>query len=195
MTAGQTTIINPPTRRQQNCAHFSLSPNRAQAHARANDRNFVSLALLIGLTAHAAVAQDRSASAAPTEGATVTWKRVVRLRGGRTFVSDGSFALEAALAKSAVLPSDVLPEATAKLVETYLAAELPDEFSLSQLTISPGVKKYVAPSGVVLNPIYVDYLRRTLPGSRFRFRMKSDLEPVVIVLDGKAVGLLMPMKR
>jgi hypothetical protein len=30
--------------------------------------------------------------------------------------------------------------------------------------------------------------------SRLHFRMKSDSEPVVIVLDGKAVGLLMPVK-
>ncbi|MDP9291779.1 MAG: hypothetical protein M3O82_05390 [Verrucomicrobiota bacterium] len=119
----------------------------------------------------------------------------MRLHDGRTFVSDGALALDAELAKPAVLPSHILAEATAKVIEGYLTAEVPDEFASAQLTYDRDPGKYVAPSGVVLNAIYVDYLRRTLPNSRLHFRMKSDLEPIVILLDGKAVGLLMPMKR
>lgn len=152
------------------------------------------LALLIALSAHTVVAEDATASTALKQSGTVNWQKQVRLHDGRTFVSDGRFALDAALAKPAAPPSTVLPEATAKIIEGYLTAELPDEFGLSQLTDRSG-HKYTAPSGVVLNPIYVDYLRRALPASRLRFRMKGDMEPVVIVLDGKAVGLLMPMKR
>jgi hypothetical protein len=117
----------------------------------------------------------------------------LRLHDGRTFVSDGRFTLDAALAKPAVLPSHALPEQTGKLIEGYLTAELPDEFVFSQLTLNG--ENYIAPSGVLLNRIYVDYLRRTLPDAQFRFRMKSDSEPIVILFDGKAVGLVMPMKR
>jgi hypothetical protein len=117
----------------------------------------------------------------------------VRLYDGRIFVSDGRLALDAAVAKPADLPRQALPGPIAKVIERYLAAELPDEFELSQLTRRADL--YAAPTGVILNPIYVDYLRRTLPGAPLRFRMKSDSEPVVIVLEGKAVGLLMPMKQ
>jgi hypothetical protein len=117
----------------------------------------------------------------------------LRLHDGRTLVSDGRFILDAALAKPAVLPNHALPEQTAKLIEGYLTADLPEEFVFSQLTLSG--ENYISLSGVMLNRTYVDYLRRILPGSRLRFRMKSDAEPVVILLDGKAVGLLMPMKR
>lgn len=148
---------------------------------------------MIGVIAHGAVAQDRSPSPTPTQGAPLTWQRLVRLHDGRTFVSDRRLVLDAALAKPAVLPSHVLPEQTAKVIEGYLTAELPNEFASSQLTRSG--ENYTAPSGVLLNRVYVDYLRRTLPATRLRFRMKGDLDPVVILLDGKAVGLLMPMKR
>jgi hypothetical protein len=116
----------------------------------------------------------------------------VHLHDGRTFISDGAVALDAALTKATSSESQVLPEASAKIIEGYLTAELPDEFASYQL--SRRGETYVAPSGVALNPIYIDYLRRTLPESRLRFRMKSDLEPVVVLLDGKAVGLLMPIK-
>jgi hypothetical protein len=154
----------------------------------------VAAVFLFGVIMQIAAAQDRPASASPAQNGTVTWQRLVRLHDGREFVSDGRLALDAALAKPSVLPSTVLPEATAKIIEGYLAAQLPDEFALSELS-HPGAEQYIAPSGVVLDPIYVDYLRRTSSGSRLRLRMKGDTEPIVILLDAKAVGLLMPMKR
>jgi hypothetical protein len=163
--------------------------------AATNSRILLSLVCIFGVSAHSLLAQDRSPGGASTDAATPNWQRLVRLQDGRTFVSDGAFSLDAALAKPAVLPTHILTEATAKVVEGYLTAALPDEFALSQLAPRRDLQKYVAPSGVMLNPIYVDYLRRTLPGSTLRFRMKGDLEPIVIVLDSKAVGLLMPMKR
>jgi hypothetical protein len=122
--------------------------------------------------------------------ALLVWTRIVHLRDGRTFVSDGAIALDVEVAKPNVSPSHVLAEASAKVIEDYLTAELPDDFALSQLIRRGDV--YAAPSGVTLNPIYIDYLRRALPESRLR--MKGSSEPVVIELNGKAVGLLMPMR-
>ena len=144
-------------------------------------------------TAEGAHAQDRPDSPAPTQTSAWACDRVVHLRDGRTFVSDGRFLLDAALAKPAATPSKILGEATAKIVDGYLTAPLTDEFSVSQLATRDG--NYVAPSGVLLNAAYIDYLRQNLPASRLRLRMKSGLEPVVILLDGKSVGLLMPMRR
>jgi len=73
-----------------------------------------------------------------------------------------------------------------------LNAQLPDECALSKLTRRG--EAYAAPNGVTLNPTYIEYLRRTLPESRVRLRMKGLTEPVVILLDGKPIGLLMPMR-
>ena len=150
------------------------------------------LLVSVGLISDRVMGQDSSPSPTPAQNRPLTWKRVVHLHDGRTFISDGAVALDVALTKASVAGSQVLPEASAKIIEEYLTAKLPDEFASYQLTRRG--ETYVAPTGVTLNPIYVDYLRRTLPESRLRFRMKSDLESVVVLLDGKAVGLLMPMK-
>src|SRR5436190_11755000 len=52
------------------------------------------------------------------------WRRVVHLDDGRTLVSDGPLALDLALTKPAALPTQTLPEASGKLVQKYLTAEL-----------------------------------------------------------------------
>ena len=80
------------------------------------------------------------------------------------------------------------------MVEGYLTASLPDQIDLSELKHDAESRKYVGPGGLLLNAVYVDYLRRMTPRTQLRFRMKSDPEPVVILLDNKPVGLLMPMK-
>jgi hypothetical protein len=157
-------------------------------------RLFAIVVFVACIVAPVYVAQEEARPPAQPAQRDPVWKRMVTLSDGRTFVTDGSFALDAALAKPAARPSEVLPAATAKVIEGHLLAPLPDEFALAQLT---GGRRsmYTAPSGIVLNAVYVDYLRRTLPASKLRFRMKGDLEPTVVLLNGTAVGLLMPMKR
>jgi hypothetical protein len=115
------------------------------------------------------------------------------LQDGRTLVTDGALALDAALAKPPVPPSDLGPS-PGGILERHLSADLPDEFRLAQLEPGQRPQTYVAPSGVVLSARYVDYLRRTLPERNLRLRMKGELDPVVLVLDGRPVGLLMPMR-
>jgi hypothetical protein len=157
-------------------------------------KTLLAMAFLVALTGPASVSQDRDKGPSPGRGGTAPgWKRIVKLSDRRTFITDGALSLDVALAKPAALPSDVLGAAAAKLVERYLGAPLPDEFGLTQLRAGSG-RTYLAPSGVVLNADYVDYLRPMLPVPRVRLRMKGDLEPVVILQDGKAVGLVMPMR-
>jgi len=82
---------------------------------------------------------------------------------------------------------DNVAPVSGKIVDMYLSADLPNEFSLSQL--SPrDARTYAAPSGIVLNATYIDFVRRTLPPRQVRLRMKGDLDPVVIAVDGKPVG-------
>jgi hypothetical protein len=151
---------------------------------------FASLALALNVVGHGVRGQDSSQSADANKP--LAWRRVVHLHDGRTFVSDGALALDLELVKPAERPKQDLGEASANIVEGYLNAQLPNEYALSQLTRRG--ETYAAPNGVTLNPSYIEYLRRTLPESRVRLRMKGPTEPVVVLLDAKAVGLLMPMR-
>lgn len=132
---------------------------------------------------------------APGSSGDPVWQRTLHLSDGRTFVTDGGLAMDAALAKPAALPEQTLPEASAKSIEKYLAATLKDEFALAQLTANPNGQTYAAPSGLLLNSTYVNFLRRVLPNRTLRFRMEAELTPMVILSDGKAVGVLMGVKR
>jgi hypothetical protein len=85
---------------------------------------------------------------------------MVRLDDGRTFVTDGGMAIDAALAKPA-LPNNMAP-VSGKIIERWLSADLPNEFILSQLSPRDG-RTYAAPSGILLNATYIDFVRRTLP--------------------------------
>jgi hypothetical protein len=155
----------------------------------------LTVTLTIVLGARVGAFQDSSKHPSPADADAPTWDRMVRLSDGRTFVTDGSLAIDVALVKPSVLPTEVLGPAAAKLLEGYMAAPLENEYGLGDLKKGPWPQTYAAPSGVVLNATYVDYLRRTLPKAALRFRMKGDLDPVVILMKGTAVGVVMPMRR
>jgi hypothetical protein len=138
-----------------------------------------------------AVAQNNLTPTMPGSPAPV-WQRMIQLDDGRTFVTDGGMAIDAALVKPPLLPNNA--PVSGKIIEKYLSADLPNEFSLSQLSPRDG-RTYAAPSGIVLNANYIDFVRRTLPPRQVRLRMKGDLDPVVITVDGKTVGVMMPVKR
>src|SRR5438067_583992 len=123
---------------------------------------FVSLGLALNLVSQCVMAEDSSPPAGSNK--TLTWKRVVHLHDGRTFVSDGIIALDLGLVNPAERPKQDLGEASANIIEGYLNARLPGECALSLLARRGDV--YAAPSDVILNPIYVEYLRRTLPELR-----------------------------
>ncbi len=120
------------------------------------------------------------------------WQGTLRLTDGRTFITDGGLAIDAALAKPAKLPDR---ELAAKVLEDYLNAAHKDECTFGDLTAAVTGKTYATPSGIALNATYINYLRRTLPARSVRFRMTAPRQPVVIVEGGKAVGVLMPVAQ
>jgi len=110
---------------------------------------------------------------------------------GRTFITDGGLAVDAALAKVIALPTRELP---AKVLEGHMNASQKDECGFSDLTLAATGKTYVSPSGIALNATYIKYLRRVAPvGSRFR--MTEPGRPVVLVADGSPIAVLMPVKQ
>jgi hypothetical protein len=124
-------------------------------------------------------------------GDTPAWNRVLQISDGRTFVTNGHLALDTEFAKPSKLPEIVIPPS--KSIEANFTAPREHECSLDDLKLDRGQGRYVAPSGLWLNADYVDYLRRVLPSST-RLKMQRDLDPIVVVLNGKPIGVLMAMR-
>jgi hypothetical protein len=129
---------------------------------------------------------------APGTAGDPTWQGVLRLPDGRTFVTDGGLALDAALAKPAALPAREIPP---KVLQDFFAAPHTAECAFADLAPAPSGKTYMTPSGIALNATYVNFLRRVAPAPIVRFRMTGPMKPVVILAGDKPIGVLMPVKQ
>jgi hypothetical protein len=160
-------------------------------------RPLFTIVLLAGLLPGVALPQEQQSRPVPTSpgSAEPTWQRTVRLSDGRTFVTDGGMAIDAALAQPATLPAKVLPPASGSFIERQMSSQSADEVGLSQLVLRPDGRTYTTPNGILLNQTYIDFLRRILPSAQVRLRTQGDREPVVILLKGEPVGVFMPVAR
>ena len=132
--------------------------------------------------------------AVPQEGASaIVWNKMFHLPDGRLFVSDGALTLDAELADLPELPGTELPPSAGDVMARYMAAERPDEIELDDLERGTHAQTYEAPNGLPFAAKYVEFLRAAVPDASLR--IGGDLEPVVIVADGRAVGLVMAMAR
>ena len=150
------------------------------------------LVLLLALwsVAAAALAAQRSN---PAVVAPPTWSRLLNMPDGRTFVSDGGLAIDVAIAKPATLPSTVVPQQGVATVAGLLQASYDREVGLTELLPGPKPNTFAAPKGPVLNGNYITFLQSHLPAAAVRLRIKGATDPVVIVHDGRVVGILMPV--
>ncbi len=151
-------------------------------------------ATIVLLTTHVTWAQPqpRIKPTAPDAGGDPVWQGILRASDGRTFITDGGLAIDTALAKPATLPAREFP---GKVLEGQLAAAHEAEYSFSDLRVEKPSRTYACPNGILLSATYIDYLRRILPASSTRLRMTGGMQPVVIVANGKAVGVLMPVAK
>jgi hypothetical protein len=149
--------------------------------------------MLLPVLVAAALASAPAPSPVQVIATVPVWTQTVKLPppDGRTLVTDGRLALDVAVAKPAVRPSASLPPDAAKAFASYLAASYPTEFGLDDLREGKTQTLFVGPGDLGLATHYVLFLRRNLP--KIRFRSKGANDPVIIVLDGRPVGLVMPM--
>ena len=154
----------------------------------------LTLAAVAALLISWPVLAQRQAPMKPTVPGTPgepVWQGTLRMSDGRTFITDGGLAVDAALAKPAALPKREVP---AKVLETYVKAPHKNEYGFADLTLAATGKTYTSPSGIALNATYINYLRRIAPrGSRLR--MTEGLQPIVVVADGRPIAVLMPVQQ
>lgn len=135
---------------------------------------------------------QRMTPTAPGSAGDPAWQATLRLSDGRTFVTDGGFAIDVAIAKPSTLPDREFPS---KIIEDYFKAAPKDECRLGDVTGMASGKTYKTPSGIVLNATYVNYLKRTLPSRSVRLRTTAPMRPVLVEADGKLIGVLMPVAQ
>jgi hypothetical protein len=149
------------------------------------------LAVLLVASGAAAQTPPPMQHSAPGTPGDPVWQGTARMSDGRTFVTDGALAVDAAFARPATLPARQVP---GKVLEDYAKAPHKDECGFSDLALAASGKTYSTPSGIALNSTYINFLRRVAPrGSRFR--MTDGMHPVVLVADGTAIAVLMPVKN
>jgi hypothetical protein len=153
---------------------------------------FATLGLLGALSLDAEAQEIRMSN--PDVEAPPHWTRLVKLPDGRTLISDGGIAIDAAIAKPASMPTMTVSESTGATFAKLFAATFEHDFSLSEL--APGKRRntFVGPGGLLLNGNYVTFLRQT-GGSRVRLRANAGPQPMVIVIDGQPSGVMMPLAK
>jgi hypothetical protein len=152
-------------------------------------RSLVAVAFLVAGVAITPARQGRFNPNAPT---VPTWTHTVKLPApdGRVFVTDGRLTVDLKVGKPAIRPSAVMAADTTRAIANYLQAPYPTEFGLDELKASESGNTFSGPGGVVVSSYYVAFLRREAP--RVRLRARGQYDPLLIVLDGRPVGLLMP---
>ena len=180
-------LLNAPARRAAR-----LDARRAFYTRDMRQLVFLPTAAIAMCAAQVLLAQTPMKPTAPGTAGDPAWQGIVRMSDGRTFVTDGGLAIDAALAKPAKLPER---ELAARVLETYLNATHKDEYGFGDLDAAASGRTYTTPSGIPISATYINYLRRTLSASGVRLRVGGEMQPVVIVANGKAVGVLMPVKK
>ena len=148
-------------------------------------------AVVVALLALAPVAAAQSSD--PRLVQTVpAWTHAMKLPppDGRTFVSDGGLVLDIGIAKPAVRPSQTMAKDMSTAVAGYLSGYYPTEFGLADLKDGPSPAVVVGPEGFAVSRNYVTFLTRYAP--RVRLRTKGQGYHVLLVLDQRNVGLLLP---
>jgi len=156
-------------------------------------RDSLIAALMIALAGSAAAQTSPIKPSSPSVVSPPTWSRVLHMPDGRTFVTDGGLSVDAKLAKPAALPTVVLPPETAKNLAGRLTATYDREIGLGDLRPGSFKNSFTTPDGIALNGNYVDFLRQIASPARTRLRTRGKTDPVVVVTDGQAVAIMMPL--
>lgn len=149
--------------------------------------------LLVALLQTTAAQESAIKPSSPAVVAPPTWSRVLKMPDGRTFVTDGGLSIDVKFAQPATLPPTVIPPESAKILAGLMTEPFDRESGLDELRPGAFPNSFATPDDVTLNGNYLTFLRRVLPAGRTRLRTRGKRDPVVIVTDGQAIGVMMPL--
>ena len=155
----------------------------------------VATLLLVPPAAKVSAQTAQMKPSSPAVVAPPTWSRAIKMPDGRTFVTDGGLMIDAAVARPATMPSVVLPVENGKLMAQRFDAPFDKEFGLAALRPGSAANSLETPTGITLNGNYVAFLGRVLPIGRTTLRTKGNMDPVIVVTDGKPVAIMMPLAK
>ena len=135
--------------------------------------------------------QPPAKPSSPIVEAPPVWSRTLRMPDGRTLVSDGALAIDAAIAKPAALPKTLIDVKPTNPFAQYIEGPFKTEIGLAELRAGERKNTFVGPDDIGLNGNYVTFLRKAAPRARLRFNGPG--EPIQIRLDNKSVGVVMPL--
>jgi hypothetical protein len=158
-------------------------------------RSSILVGLLVMAGAAGPIAQTKITPSSPAAEGPPVWSRTLQMPDGRTFVSDGGMAIDAEVARPDKLPGTVVGPQSGALIARHFTAAYDEEVELRNLRTGPFKNTFATPKDVVLNGNYVNYLRGVVPSGQLRFRVKTGMEPIVVVASGKPIAVLMPVRR
>lgn len=129
----------------------------------------------------------------PAVVAPPTWWRAIPMEDGRVFVTDGGLSIDAAVVKPATLP-EKFPAAAGANIARLLASAYDKETGLGDLRPGARANTFETAEGVVLNGNYITLLRSVARPAQTRLRTKGKTDPVVVVVDERVVGVMMPVQ-
>jgi hypothetical protein len=144
------------------------------------------------LASQVLLAQTPMKPTAPGTPGDPIWQGKLQSSDGRTFVTDGGLAVDAAFAKPATIPERTFPS---QLLEGYFSTPYTNEYGFNDLTAAASGKTFTTPNGIALNATYINFLRRILPAGAVRLRVGGGLQPIVVHANGTPVAVLMAVRE
>lgn len=128
---------------------------------------------------------------------TPEWTSVAKSRDGRQFVTDGKIAMDVEFAEPKELPTTESSPWFAEALDRNAAAERRVLFTLADIRPSDGNPEIVvAPGGMQLEESHVTYLQIKYASSyQVGLWQQRSMEPVVVVINGQAVGAFRPISQ
>ena len=117
------------------------------------------------------------------------WNAIIQFD-GLEYVTDGTLAIDARLARLDRRPSRQSPAWFGRAFQKQSVAERRDLFSIHDIEVVDGEAEARGPANLVVDAASMAFLQAKLGGERARMWQGLPMEPLVIVIDGQPIGAL-----
>lgn len=118
-----------------------------------------------------------------------TWTSVAKVE-GTSYVTDGTIAIDMRLVEATPPTTQSASKWFAESLFQNMRADTPEQFNVDEVRSGGDATIVLGPGEQQLAEKYITYLTGKLSDHRVAFWQLSEMEPVVIVVDGKPVGAM-----